>query len=178
MRLLEHIFLYFAKYPATTAVSKFFTKGSGDTAYNTLKTAATAAAAGKYPAITDYIFGVNEESVTRRISQVKGIYLFIDYGNITSSTDRVGTKSDTFSVAVTVAKPISAGALDLAQEVLLSEDLLQIISAIRKDLREDESNSLMEYILFPNDITPFYARELSNSYGWTLMFQVRGVDMI
>jgi len=178
MRLLEHIFLYFAKYPASAAVQKFFTKTSGGTAYETLKASAIAAAAGKYPVITDYIFGVNEESVSRRISQVKGIYLFVDYGNISSSENNLGVKSDEFNVAVTVAKPLSSGATDLAQEVILSEDLLQIISAIRNDMRGDDHDSLTDYMVFPNDITPFYARELSNSYGWTLMFRIQGVDMI
>lgn len=87
-------------------------------------------------------------------------------------------KSDDFSLAVTVARPMSSTALDMADELLVSDRLLRVIAAIRDDMRSDDSDSFIRRMLFPNDITPFYARELSNSYGWTLMFKMRGVDWI
>ena len=73
---------------------------------------------------------------------------------------------------------MSSAALDMADELLVSDRLLRIIAAIRDDMRSDDSDSFIRRMLFPNDITPFYARELSNSYGWTLMFKMRGVDWI
>ena len=45
-------------------------------------------------------------------------------------------------------------------------------------MRNDKSDSFINRLQFPNEITPFFARELSNSYGWTLMFKMEGIDMI
>ena len=171
MNILQDIFVYFARYVTPDVVDRFFTKASGDEDYSRLRTRARAAAEGRFPELTDYIFGVQEESVTRRIGQVKGVYLFVDYGGITSSEDLRNVKSDDFSLAVTVARPMSSTALDMADELLVSDRLL-------RDMRSDDSDSFIRRMLFPNDITPFYARELSNSYGWTLMFKMRGVDWI
>ncbi len=177
MNILQDIFIYFARYVTPDVVDRFFTKVSGDD-YNQLRTMARTAATGRFPELTDYIFGVQEESVTRRIGQVKGVYLFVDYGGITSSEDLRNVRSDDFSLAVTVARPMSSAALDMADELLVSDRLLRIIAAIRDDMRSDDSDSFIRRMLFPNDITPFYARELSNSYGWTLMFKMRGIDWI
>lgn len=178
MNILQDIFVYFARYVTPDVVDRFFTKASGDDDYNQLRTMARTAATSRFPELTDYIFGVQEESVTRRIGQVKGVYLFVDYGGITSSEDLRNVKSDDFSLAVTVARPMSSTALDMADELLVSDRLLRVIAAIRDDMRSDDSDSFIRRMLFPNDITPFYARELSNSYGWTLMFKMRGVDWI
>ena len=49
---------------------------------------------------------------------------------------------------------------------------------LQRVARSDNSDSFIRRMLFPNDITQFYASELSNSYGWTLMFKMRGVDWI
>lgn len=176
--ILHDIFVYFARYMNRDVVSALFTKAHGDEAYDNLRDEALSAATGRFPDITDYVFGVQEDSVSRRISQVKGIYLFVDYGGITSSEDLRRVKSDELSLAVTVARPVSSAAMDMADELVLSDRLLRIIAAIRDDMRFDDSDSFICRMLFPNDITPFYARELSNSYGWTLMFKMRGVDWI
>lgn len=179
MTILQDIFRYFAKYPSEAAIAKIFTKtASNDPQYQSLRDATIAKSSAIFPAITDYIFGVNEEAVKRRISQVKGIYLFVDYGNISSMTSSKGVKEDSFQLAVTVAKPVSSATFDQAEDILIAEQLLEIIQTIRRDLREDRSDPFVQRLSFPNDITPFFARELSNSYGWTLMFQMRGVDMV
>lgn len=178
MSLLKDIFTYFARYVTPDVVDRFFTKSAGEQEYTKLRDEARAAALGTFPELTDYIFGVQEDSVSRRISQVKGVYLFVDYGNISSMEDARNVRSDEFSLAVTVARPMSSTALDMADELLVSDNLLRIIAAIREDMRSDDSNSFIRRMLFPNDITPFFARELSNSYGWTLMFKMKGVDWV
>ena len=129
MNILQDIFVYFTRYVTPDVVDRFFTKASGDDDYNQLRTMARTAATGRFPELTDYIFGVQEESVTRRIGQVKGAYLFVDYGGITSSEDLRNVKSDDFSLAVTVARPMSSAALDMADELLVSDRLLRIIAA-------------------------------------------------
>lgn len=61
---------------------------------------------------------------------------------------------------------------------MLQTDRLRVIAAIRDDMRSDDSDSFIRRMMFPNEITPFFARELSNSYGWTLMFKMIGVDLV
>lgn len=61
---------------------------------------------------------------------------------------------------------------------MLQTDRLRIIATIREDMRSDDSDSFIRRMMFPNEITPFFARELSNSYGWTLMFKMKGVDWV
>ncbi len=177
MRLMEDIFLYFARYCTPQVVGAFF-PSSGDQAYEALRAAAESIAGGLCPDIMDYIFGVNEDTVARRISEVQGIYLFVDYGNITSTEDLRNVKSDEFALAVTVAMPTSSNMMDMAQELILSDKLLSILASIREDMRRDESDSFVSRLLFPNEITPFFARELSNSYGWTMMFKMKGIDWL
>lgn len=174
MSILKDIFTYFARYVTPDVVDRFFTRSAGELPYTSLRDEARAAARGTFPELTDYIFGVQEDSVSRRISQVKGVYLFVDYGNISSIEDVRSVRSDEFSLAVTVARPMSTTAMDMADELLVSDRLLQIIASIREDMRSDDSEPYIRRMLFPNDITPFFARELSNSYGWTLMFKMKG----
>ena len=179
--ILQDILHYFAKYPSRNAVNKFFNRkntSAGIDSYNQMKTTALAACKDMFPEITDYIFGVNEDQVKKQISQVKGIYLFIDYGNITTRVDRLNVKEDVMQLAVTVAKPISSGTYDMAEEILITEQLLQIITSIRNEMRDDRSDPFIKRLTVPHDITPFFARDLSNSYGWTLMFNISGIDMV
>ncbi len=176
--ILQEIFHYFCKYPSKSAIEKFFNKSNPTPEYEEMKTKAINACEEIFPKITDYIFGVNDEQVKAQISQVKDIYLFIDYGNITSKLDRFDVKEDVMQLAVTVAKPLSSATYDQAEEILITEQLLEIMASIRRELREDRSDPFIKRLSFPNDITPFFARELSNSYGWTLMFNISGIDMV
>lgn len=179
--ILQDIFHYFARYPSLTAVNKFFNRktiSAGTDSYTQMKAKALVACKEIFPEITDYIFGVNEDQVKKQISQVRGIYLFIDYGNISSRESALKVKEDAMQLAVTVAKPLSSGTFDMAEELLITEQLLQIITAIRNEMRDDRSDPFIQRLSFPNDITPFFARELSNSYGWTLMFNITGIDMV
>lgn len=176
--ILQDIFHYFCRYPSITAINSFFNRNSSMEGYLEMKQKALEACEEKFPEITDYIFGVNEDQVKKQISLVKGIYLFIDYGNITSREDRLKVKEDVMQLAVTVAKPTSSGTYDLAEEILITEKLLGIITSIRKEMREDRSDPFVRRLSFPHDITPFFARDLSNSYGWTLMFNISGIDMV
>jgi hypothetical protein len=70
-----------------------------------------------------------------------------------------------------------ANSLNSAEEVLLVDELLNTLRQIRADMRADKDNPFIKTLIFPNEITPFFAREMSNSYGWTL-FKMQGVDLV
>ena len=179
--LLQSIFLYFAKYPAHKGVMQNFNlNNSVREDYQAFKKAAEDLPVRDVfkNIITDYVFGVNEESVKKRISSISGVYLFVDYGNVTSIEDDRRVKHDDFNLALTLAKPTSANSLNSAEEVLLVDELLNTLRQIRADMRADRDNPFIKALVFPNEITPFFAREMSNSYGWTLMFKMQGVDLV
>ncbi len=179
MNLLQDIFLYFAKYPSHEGVLKTFVKGAGDDRYNKFKKAVEELPVkDRFPQISNYVFGVNEDTVKNCISNISDTYLFVDYGGINSlETDR-RVKMDNFHLAITIARPTSSATFELPEEVLMIDDLLAILCQIREDMRNDKDDPFIKRLVFPTEITPFFARELSGSYGWTLMFQLQGVDLV
>ncbi|MDR1119545.1 MAG: hypothetical protein LBM08_01340 [Dysgonamonadaceae bacterium] len=176
--ILIDIFRYFAKFIGRDGVLRNFTAGKGD-AYTELKShCQVLPEAGSFPDITDYVFGVNESSVEKRINNIKGIYLFIDYGNFLTSRNANNVKIDELHLAVTVAKPLNIETVDLAAEVLLADRLLNIIRTIRRRLIDDKDDNFVRRLTFPSEITPWYSRELNNSTGWTMLFKLTGVDLL
>lgn len=129
--------------------------------------------------LTSFIFGVNADSAQKRISQVGGIYLFVDYGNITSSIDeKVDVKTDSLHVAITVAAPLPTDQ-DQVAEVLIQDQCLEALSTIRAALRDDEDLVKgIRWMQHPSTIQPFTAKALANSLGWSMEFDVVGVDIV
>jgi hypothetical protein len=176
--ILIDIFRYFTQFVGRDGVLRNFTAGRGDT-YTGLKNHCQALPeAGIFPDITDYVFGVNETSVEKRIGSIKGIYLFIDYGNFQTSQNANNVKTDELRLAVTLAKPLKIETIDLAAEVLLADRLLNIIRAIRRRIINDKDDNFVRRLTFPSEITPWYSRELNNSTGWTMLFKLSGIDIL
>ena len=176
--ILIDIFRYFARFVGRDGVLRNFTAGRGD-AYTELKNGCQALPeAGLFPDVTDYVFGVNETSVEKRINNIKGIYLFIDYGNFQTSQGPNKVKTDELHLAVTVAKPLNIETIDLAAEVILADRLLNITRAIRRRLIDDKDDNFVRRLTFPSEITPWYSRELNNSTGWTMLFKLTGIDLL
>lgn len=129
--------------------------------------------------ITDFIFGVNADSAQKRISQVTGVYVFVDYGNITTSIDeKVDVKTDSLHVAITVAAPLPTDQ-DQVAEVLIQDQCLEALSIIRAALRDDEDLPKgIRWMQHPSTIQPFTAKALANSLGWSMEFDVVGIDIV
>jgi hypothetical protein len=176
--ILIDIFKYFARFVGRTGVMRNFSAGKGNL-YDDLKTFCVALPeTGNFPEIDDYVFGVNETSVEKRINNVSGIYLFIDYGNFSTVESDKKVKTDELHLAVTVAKPLNIETVDLADEVILADRLLNIIRKIRTELIHDKSDCFVRRLKFPSEITPWYAREFNNSTGWTMIFKLSGIDIL
>lgn len=176
--IIIEIFKYFARFVGREGVMRNFSAGEGSQ-YEDLKTFGSALpAASSFSEIDDYIFGVNESSVEKRIKNVEGIYLFIDYGNFTTVENDKKVKTDELHLAVTVAKPLNIATVDLVSEVILADKLLNIIRKIRTALIRDKSDCFVQQLKFPSEITPWYAREFNNSTGWTMIFKLSGIDIL
>jgi len=182
--LLQQTFTYFAKYPLLAGVQKAFNRGTGNSGfsgYDAFKAAIDALDPNsELPTIEDYIFGVDEETIKKQIENVDGPYLFVDYGNITTDRDPVQkSESGDILIAVTVARPIKPQAMDMAETVLLGDEMLSLISTIKYQMRKDSTcKPFLKELTFPVEITPFFMREASNSIGWTMIFKKAGVRIV
>ena len=175
--ILLDIFKYFTKFVGRNGILRNFSTGQG-AEYVALKEFCQALPEnGTIPIIDDYVFGVNEESVEKRIKNIKGIYLFVDYGNFQTSENELHVKTDELHLAVTVAKPLNIQTVDLIGEVLLADTLLNIVRTIRTQMLNDRC-CFVKRLTFPSEITPWYARELQNSTGWTIIFKLKGIDIL
>ena len=178
MSVLKKFFLYSSRFVSREAVQRLFILNTG-LDYTSLQQEVLAVPdADRNPAITDFIFGVDDKAVSERISNVKGLYLFVDYSAITSSISSIDVKTDSFHVAMTIARP-SPDNQDQATELLWQDRALDAMTAIRRRMRDDfdEGNPVF-WLKFPSTMQPFVAHAMANSIGWTMEFDIQGIDMV
>lgn len=175
--LIKDIYTYFSRFvPREALGGSFLAPMAGG--YQSFRTAIMAHDdTRRIAGITAYVFGIDEESVQQRLSSIKGMYLFIDYGSIRSDISSLDVKTDRMDLAVTVAAPTASG-IDQPSLALLQDECLQALSTIRRTMRNDYEAG-MEWLPFgSSELRPFTARGLANSFGWTLNVTVEGVDIV
>lgn len=175
-QLLIDAFLYFAKFPEASALKGSFNSNRSEIGgYTEFKAKADGLAVHSLlPGITDYVFGVDEKRVRKRIKDITGFYLLVDYGQVQSIENSTAI-SDSFYIAVTVARPFKEEDMDDAEEILLTQQAYTYIMAIKKQLLLDDRESLTKHLKIPADADPWHAPDINNSIGWTLMLQRTGV---
>ncbi len=178
MSILKKLLLYSSQFVSREGVQRLFVLNTGQEYSQLQKEMLEVPDTCRNPDITDFIFGVDDRAVTQRISQVKGLYLFVDYSAITSSISSIDVKTDSFHVAMTIARP-SPENQDQAEELLWQDKALDAMTAIRKKMRDDfdEGNPVF-WLRFPTTMQPFVAHALANSLGWTMEFDIQGIDMV
>lgn len=178
-QLLIDAFLYFAKFPALAAVQKSFNYAPGRSTiagYDDFKTAVdTLATHSLIPGIKNYIFGVDENRIQKRIKELAGFYLLVDYGQLQAPPDQNNVVTDSFYIAATVAIPFSDENMDDAEEILLTQQAYTYLMSIKEQMRLDDRESLTRHLRLAADADPFHAPKLNNSIGWTLIMQRTGV---
>jgi len=181
--ILRDTFEYFAKFPDHSGVMKSFnlTESSHfEEEYAAFKDRIQNLEEHSIlPGIQDYVFGVDEDLAKKRIQDITGFYLFVDYGNLSSERDEFRTKQETFLIATTVAIPIKPESIDHIEAVIYADKALDFIRQIKdRMLSDSRDNPYLQHLTFPNEITPFFARELQNSTGFTMLFSWEGIGML
>jgi hypothetical protein len=176
--ILLLILKYFSQFVSREALENFFQASSG-LAYDQSKEEVLAVQDGnRIPGLDNFIFGINTDAVKTRISSVLGPYLFIDYSNIVSTLSKQDVKTDSFHIAVTVAQA-HPNDEDAFAETLCQSECLDILKAIRERMRDDvDIDYSIEWLPFPTTISPFVAKELSNSYGFTMELDLKAIDAV
>ncbi len=178
MKLLLDAFLYFAKFPDFDGVKKTF-NNSNDSAipgYSSFKQAVNGMAVNSLiPELKHYVFGVDENRVTKRIEDFHDFYLLVDYGINQRPTGQHNIITDSLYLAVTVARPFSDQEMNDAEEILLTQLAYDYLMRITNTLRTDQRDSLTRHLTAGADAQPFHAPKLNNSIGWTIEFVRKGV---
>jgi hypothetical protein len=181
--LIQDTFIYFAKFPLKAGVLKNFTKDASIvlTGYGTLKAAINDLIPHSLiSGLDDYIFGSDLMAVIKRVEQVSGIYLFVDYGNLYDALlEPMKTEQGEFTIGVTVARKSQPDDLDPIEQVLMSDVTLGMITQLKDLARiEAKTSPFLKQLTFPVDITPWFAADLFNSVGWTMTFRIKGIHLI
>lgn len=177
--IVMDIFKYFARFVPAEALKRTFRIPDGDDYSDLMKSLLSVPSGREIDGITEYVFGTDTEKLTTVISAVTGIYLFVEYDRISSTvntaTDR---KDDRLHVAVTVACPVP-DSKDLVSAAIINDRCLEILSSIRRRMREDDDLKRgIEWMDFPATLTVFASKALANSQGWSMEFDIYGIDMV
>jgi len=177
--MIIDILKYFGKFPAKTAILDIFSRGRSDLpAYAVLKTYfENAPVHSLIPEIEGFLFGENEDSVKTHVGKLHGIYLFVDYGDLSSSRNAKNSIEDDFQMALTIAMKLPE-AYDQVECAIASEECLKhIITLIQIILDDQKEVSWLKELSNNYTIIPFDSKNFS-SYGWTLQMNRKGADML
>ena len=180
--ILTEAFLYFAKFPLLEGVvsSIFRTGNPAVDGYAALKNQVLALNTNSLlPGIKNLLFSSNEEKLKQSIEDTAGIFMLLDYGQLSCSQDQIMRLNDEIEFGIIIARKIDAAKFDLAEIILMQDELLNLMRQVRATMIEDSKyHPFVKQINFPHQINPWYARELQNATGFSMTFSKTGIDMI
>ena len=181
-QLLREAFLYFCKFPSTTGIlnSMFRNAKSSVTDYNTLRASITNLPDHELvPEILNFLFSSNEDKLKKEIENTTGIFMLLDYGQLSSAKDNLERKNDSFDMGIIIARKMKPDDYDMAEILLIQDELLNTVRKVREQMIADQKyHPWIKQLDFPHTIIPWYARELCNATGFSMMFSRTGIDMI
>lgn len=176
--ILLLILRYFSQFVSREALENFFQASSGLVYDQSKEEVMSMPDWNRIDGLDNFVFGINTDAVKTRISSISGPYLFVDYSNIVSTLSRQDVKTDSFHIAVTVAQSHS-GDEDAFTETLKQAECLEIMKMLRESMRNDvDEHFCIEWLPFPTTISPFVAKELSGSYGFTMELDLKAIDVV
>jgi len=180
--ILREAFLYFAKFPVLEGVvSSIFRTGNPAVAgYADLKNQVLALNPNSLVSdIRNFLFSSNDEKLKQSIEDTPGIFMLLDYGQLSCSQDQLKRLNDEIEFGIIIARKIDATKFDLAEIILMQDELLNLMRQVRAIMIEDSKcHPFVKQINFPHQINPWYARELQNATGFSMTFSKTGIDMI
>jgi len=175
VELIRQLFLYYARFVPKKVLTALAAQPKSDRSpgYDELLADALALPNDRIiPEIEAFVFSINEKYVSDNIKAVKGVVLFVEYGQVTVMQTPL-IKSD-IALAVTVGSEFSPTNRDMLEEILMMQKnhshLTKIIAAMVADQREQVECGL-EYISFPAEIYPVEPQLFYNHGGWVAMFK-------
>lgn len=93
-----------------------------------------------------------------------------------TTEDQYDRHTDEILISLTVATPYKIEKLDMVEQVFMADAALAMLLEIRAQVLADSECPFVKHLTFPTEITPFFARELSDSTGWTMLFKKRAIQ--
>ncbi len=180
--LLREAFLYFAKFPQMSGVlsSMFRTGKTSVEGYSELQTLVAALnPSSLVPEILNFLFSSNEDKLKAEIEDTKGVFMLLDYGQLDSSIDSIRRRNDQFEMGIIIARKLTPADYDMAEILLIQDQLLNIMRQVREQMILDSKcHPFVKQLELPHRVNPWYARELANATGFSMMFSKSGIDIL
>lgn len=180
--MILDLFLYFAKFPLLAGVKRIATKGDSPlTEYqDLLQQLEQLQEHSLIPDIENYIYGQSFDDLKSRLDRIAGSFLFVDYGEMTTSSDKTQSMQVGERIAITVAMKLGS-TKDALEQAIASDRTLQMLATIYAKLLADIEKGDFEYAgrsaIGTSEIIPFVSSELG-SYGWSLVLSVTAPDAL
>lgn len=177
--MIIDIFRYFARFVPVCALKEIFQLPDSNE-YRVLMDEVLEDDSGhRLPGITSFVFGADADALAKRITDIRGTYLCVEFDAVNSSIDqRVDVKTDLIRIGVTVATPHSDN-MDLVSTAIDQDKTLSLISEIRRYMRDDDDPKRGIYWMdYPATLSVWSSKDLANSHGWTMQFNIKGVDIL
>lgn len=131
------------------------------------------------PEVKHFVFGVDEKALRELVAQFSGLYMFVDYGQLSSTTDKENRVSDKMECAVTIAKPLGANQIPPDDVNVIAFTCFEFVAELRRRMYRDfRECPWMKYLSPSHEILPFVAPDIARSVGSTLTFRVEGYDLL
>lgn len=177
--ILIDLFLYFARFPKREGIFPMFNTGTSEiSGYTELRQLINVLPEHSLTKIENYIFGASFEAVMARVNNIASgsDYLFVDFGEIDCSTDKLNRMTDSARLAISVAYRLKSFSSDLIEQALAFSHAFNKLVFIRnKMIEEQRCYPWLKDISVSHTFVPFVSKEMS-SVGWTLMFNREGYD--
>lgn len=181
MEIIEAI-KYFAKFPDKAGVLENFKRtASGFDGYTELRNYINSLPDPLMPEIKDFVVGMNEEDVAKRIRSIDNYFIFLEYGPITATApDRVRLRSVSFNLAINVCYHWNGRNIDSMEEAIIMDTCLAKAFAIAKQMIEDDALPCAEtrYAEASINLAPIEPAFLYQSIGWSLSFKKTNKTML
>ena len=174
--IVKEIFTYFAKFPKQEGVLELFSRTTApDQEYQDFKDGITNLTEHSLiTGIEDFVFGISKKFVQDRIRNLKTKFMFLEYGQATTTENTAGHQKDTrIFLSLSVANKFSDPNNDVAQETIIMSDILDDIIAIETKILADSKADKCYFARlmdFPIERLPIEPREFFDCIGWTLIF--------
>jgi len=174
--LINDLFVYFAKFVPKPVLAKMMIQPVRSQSAGYAQVKADVLALPDTHVIDEldtYVCSINENFVSERIRNAKGMILFVEYGKF--SLDFTIPKGVQESISVTVAHNFSDNNNDNLQEILLMNHCLELLHQIIARMYGDQSDldfcAFNQLLDFPVEVLPVEPTGFYGCGGWAAMFR-------
>jgi hypothetical protein len=175
MDLIIDLYSYFSRFVPKNVLRDMFIQpeATQNQGYSEIKAGILAAGNGRViDQIQTFVVSINENYLSQRIKNSKGIILFVEYGKINVNHEQM--KGIQEALAVTVASDLSTVGNDNLNEILLMNECWIILDSIIRSMQAEQETlefcGNSQLITYPVEVQPVDPVTFYGRGGWCAMF--------